>query len=172
MLCGQLEIPDTYAPFLNHPVWTEALDWLRALPPDAVPGIHPLRGEQMSAHVHGYETRRREDCRFESHRRYLDLQLCLGGGECIEWHPLGSLSPMDAYDARKDVVHHHPPEHPAGVLRMSPGTFAIFRPDDGHRPKIADGIHPAVTKVVIKIEAGLFLPVPPNQARMANDPDQ
>jgi len=156
MLCGKLDVLDTYAGFLTHPVWVEALNWLRGMPPDLVPGIHPLRGEQMFANVHGYETQRREACRYESHRRYIDLQYCISGGECIEWESRDSLKPKDEYDAQKDVVHYHPPEHPSGVLRMSPGVFSIFRPDDGHMPKVADGINTAVAKVVIKIEIGLL----------------
>ena len=156
MLYGKLDILDTHASFLKHSVWDEALNWLRAMPPGIVPGIHQLRGDSMYANVHGYDTKPRAACRYESHRRYIDLQYCLSGGECIEWQPLDSLKPKDDYDGQKDVVHYHSPEHPSAVLRMSSGTFAIFRPEDGHMPKIADGIHAAVAKVVIKIDVCLL----------------
>ena len=157
MLYGKLNLLDTYAPFLRGPVWVDALNWLRSMPIDIAPGIHPLRGEHMFANVHGYQTLAREACRFESHRRYIDLQYCISGGERIEWEALDTLIANDEYDAQKDVQHYQSPEHPSGILRMRPDTFAIFRPEDGHMPKIADGIHPEVAKVVIKIDAGLFI---------------
>ena len=156
MLFAALNNPQTYAPFLGHSVWTEALDWLRRLPAEQATGIHHLRGEKMYANVHGYATQPRDKCRYESHRVYIDLQYCLSGGELIEWHPLDCLQAKDEYDPKKDVLHYHSPASPHGLLRMVPGNFAVFFPQDGHMPKIADGVHPEVAKVVIKIDLGLL----------------
>jgi biofilm protein TabA len=156
MLYGKLDALDTYAPFLKHSVWDEALNWLRAITPGIVPGIHQLRGDNMYANVHGYETKERVACRYESHRRYVDLQYCISGGEIIEWHPLARLEAIDGYDAKKDVIHFRAPVVPEGTMRMSPGAFAVFFPSDGHMPKIADGLHPRVDKLVIKIALELF----------------
>ncbi len=156
MLFATLNNPQTYSPFLGHPIWTEALDWLRHLPVEQPAGIHHLRGEKMYANLHGYETQPRDKCRYESHRVYIDLQYCITGGELIEWHPLDRLQSKDEYDPQKDVLHYHSPTSPYGVLRMVPGNFAVFFPQDGHMPKLADGVHPKVTKVVIKIDLGLL----------------
>lgn len=141
---------------MSHAIWTEAIEWVRRLPAAQAPGIYHIHGESMYANVHGYETKPREACRFESHRKYIDLQYCISGGECIEWQPLDLLKSNNKYDVQKDVLRHHSPKNPAGILRMSPGTFAVFFPADGHMPKIADGVHAAVAKAVIKIEVGLL----------------
>lgn len=152
MFYGKLDDVDTYASFLTHGVWIEALRWLRTMPADLTPGIHPLRGEQMFANVHGYETKPREACRYESHRRYIDLQYCIHGGEVIDWHPTGALEATDAYDAVKDAIHYAAPVVPDASIRMSPRSFAIFFPSDGHMPKVTNQRDARVEKLVIKIE--------------------
>jgi YhcH/YjgK/YiaL family protein len=157
MLCGKLDVLDTYTGVLAHPVWVEALNWLRAMPPGIVPGIHRLRGGSMYANVRGYDTKPREACRYESHRRYIDFQYCISGGECIEWQPLPDLAPKDEYDETKDVVHFYAPEQPAAILRMTPGSFALFFPCDGHMPKVSDGTNSHVNKLVIKIDRTLLI---------------
>jgi beta-galactosidase beta subunit len=47
------------------------------------------------------------------------------------------------------------PVPPAFSLPMSPGSFAIFHPSDGHRPKIQNGANQSVYKLVIKIDRKL-----------------
>jgi len=110
----------------------------------------------MFANVHGYATRSREKCRFESHRRYVDLQYCVRGGEVVEWQPLPALSASDSYDPNKDVIHYQLQVASAASLRMSAGFFAVFFPDDGHMPKIADEQNAEVGKIVIKIDLNLL----------------
>ena len=157
MLCARLDAIDTYRSLLTNPIWAEALLWLRTAPQERSRGIHQLRGDDMFANVHGYATRTRELSRYESHRRYVDLQYCVSGGEIVEWHPLKSLVPSDSFDLVKDVIHYQKPVESAASLRMSAGYFAVFFPDDGHMPKMADGQHPQVEKIVIKIDLGLLV---------------
>lgn len=156
MLYGRLDLPDTYAMLAVHPVWAEALAWLRAVPPGIAPGIHALRGEAMFANVHGYETKPRAACRYESHRRYIDLQFGLAGGEWIEWHATADLRPTDDYDPAKDVIHWAAPGVPDGRVRLGPRHFAIFFPEDGHMPKMASAPDDRVDKLVIKIDRALL----------------
>jgi len=157
MFYGKLAASDTYSTFLTHPVWLEALDWLRKLPPTIEPGIYSLRGDQMFANVHGYETKPRAECRYESHQRFIDLQYCLKGGEIIEWHPTDLLLPTRAYDSEKDVVHYSAPSYSHVQLRMAPSCFCIFFPSDGHMPKARNESDRCVEKLVIKIDRTLFL---------------
>ncbi len=156
MLYGRIDLPETYAMLSAHPVWAEALAWLRALPPGIAPGIYPLRGDAMFANVHGYTTKPRAACRYESHRRYVDLQFGLAGGEWIEWHPTADLRPTDDYDPAKDVIHWAAPAEPDGRVRLGPRHFAIFFPEDGHMPKVAVAPDSRVDKLVIKIDRALL----------------
>ena len=157
MILGRLDQPADHASLRRHPAWEEAFAWIEHCAASQPPGIVELRGKRMYVNVHGYETRPREACRYESHRVYVDLQYCISGGELIEWHPLRDLTPRDEYDAAKDVVHYHSPTHPGAALRMGPGSFGIFHATDGHMPKISEGLNAHVTKLVIKIDRTLLI---------------
>lgn len=156
MLCGHLDSPGTYSTWLTHPVWREALRWLREMPAGQPPGIYQLKGDDMFVNVHGYDTKPRENCRYESHRRYVDLQYCISGGEIVDWQPTALLQATDDYNATKDVVHYAIPATAGAELRMTARRFAIFFPCDGHMPKIADGAQSRVEKLVIKIDERLL----------------
>lgn len=155
MLMANLDHPDTYEAFLTEPVFARALAWLKQMPADQPRGIVELQGKDMYVNVHGYETLPREQCRFESHRRYVDLQYCIRGGELIDYCLLSWLPDNSGYDAAKDFIYHEAPAQ-YSTLRMEPGDLGVFFPQDGHRPKIADGSNPAVHKLVIKIARSLF----------------
>lgn len=156
MIYGRLDLEGTYAPLLGQPVWLEAFRWLKAMPPDLAPGIYHLCGDEMFVNVHGYETKARESCRYESHRRYIDLQYCIRGAELLEWHPITALVPIDAYDHVKDVIHYSPPAKPDAQVRLSPGSFAIFFAEDGHMPKVRAEPERTVDKLVFKIDGKLL----------------
>jgi len=156
MLFGKLDAPGTYVELLRHPIWREALDWIRGMPTDPPIGIQELRGSSMYVNVHGYETEPREKRRYESHRRYVDLQYGIRGGELIDWLPIEELEPSDEYNASKDVRHYRLPSAPGATFWLWPGSFAIFFPGDGHMPKVSDGINARVDKLVIKIDGKLL----------------
>jgi len=182
VLYGHLSGCDAYAHLLATPAWKLAFDWLGQATAATPPGIQELQGEEIYANVHGYETAPRAQGRFESHRRYVDLQSCFSGGEMIDWWLASELDPDGGYDGEKDVLFYRspaflppegqwpdspfprpsalppralPPARPATALRMAPGSFAIFHPSDAHRPRVQDGVNSGVFKVVIKIDRKL-----------------
>jgi len=155
MIYGNLNYKDAYQHLLSHPVWKRAFDWLESMPPDIRPNIYTIDGERMFVNVHGYDPLPREKCRYESHRRYLDLQYCIRGGELIDWHPASTLAAAGEYDEPKDLQFYQAAES-LTTVHMRPGNYAIFHPSDAHRPKISDGVNPSVFKLVIKIELALL----------------
>jgi biofilm protein TabA len=150
MTHGHLLSPDTYAPLLLDPVWNEAFDWLRNMPAEPAKGIHPLRGDEMFVNVMKYDTLPREQCNFESHRKYVDLQYTIRGGETIEWRRSSELTAAGPYDDPKDLQFYQLGDAPTR-LHMPPGYFAVFYPSDAHLPKVLDGVHASVYKAVIKV---------------------
>jgi YhcH/YjgK/YiaL family protein len=156
MIYGTLSDRETYWLADRHPVLGRAFAWLRALPEDQAPGIYELQGRQIYVNVHGYDTLARDECVFESHRVYADLQYCIAGGELIDyaWRPEVGVDRV-SYDAEKDFLFSNPPSH-FSTLRMAPGKFGFFMPTDAHRPKVNDGVHPSVRKLVIKIDVSLL----------------
>ena len=154
MIYGHLRDLDTYDFLLAKPAWKTAFEWLKTLTAATPPGIVELQGDYLYANIHGYETLPREQCRFETPRRDIDLQYCIDGGELIAFHPAFCLRPDGPLDDKKDARLYGPAE--ASTLRMAPGNFAVFFPADAHAPKQQDGSHHTVFKVVLKIDRALI----------------
>ena len=150
MLHGHLSTPDAYQHLLSNDAWRFAFDWLKRLPPNPEPGIRPLQGEDIYVNVHGYDTLPREQCRYESHRRYVDLQYCIQGGELIDWQLASTLKPAGPFDESKDLQFYEL-GNSLTQIQMVPGSYAIFFPSDAHLPKRADGRQSSVSKLVIKV---------------------
>lgn len=153
MIHGYLSEPGTYVGLELHPVWCAALNWLRALPADIAPGEYELHGRDQYVSVQEYGTLPAAEARFESHQRYVDLQYTLQGAEAIDWLPRRELVPDGPF--AHDVQFWLPPSQPPSQLIQTAGRFAIFYPDDAHRPKIAVMGFPRVRKLVIKTAVSL-----------------
>lgn len=155
MFLANIQSPRTWQGFIRDEPFLTALHWIQAMPRDQEPGIFEIRGKEIFVNVHGYETLPREECRFESHRKYVDLQYCIAGGECIDHASLARVEPATSYDAETDLLFHRPAVD-FSILRMAPGDFALFWPDDAHRPKVQDGRNASVRKLVVKIALDLI----------------
>jgi biofilm protein TabA len=138
-----------------HPVWKEAFHALRGIPAEPPLGITRLKGESLFMNVMQYKTLPREQCSFETHRKYVDLQYTISGAEIIEWRRASELELLGGYDSAKDLQFYRLGEASARV-HMLPGYFSIFYPSDAHLPKISDEIHGSVYKVVIKVGIDLL----------------
>ena len=156
MLHAALHEPGTFEPWLVHPTWRRAIDWLRAMPSSIPLGIHEILGRDMFASVQEYETIPRAEARFESHRQHVDLQYTLEGAEIIDWAPRHTLQPDGEFDVEKDFGFWLPPAEPVTALLNAPGRFAIFFPADAHRPKVRAAGTDKVRKLVIKIRMELL----------------
>jgi YhcH/YjgK/YiaL family protein len=156
MIYGHLSAHDTYHFLLARPAWKKAFDWLSQATPKTPLGRTLIAGEDLYANVQGYETLPAEKCPFESHRRFVDLQYCLAGGEVIQWALAPGLPAGKDYNEKNDLQFYARPAHPVTELQMAPGAFAIFFPSDGHAPKVQDLSNRSVMKVVIKINLRLL----------------
>lgn len=150
MIFGHLDCLDSYSHLLGDAVWRDVFSWLRNFDPGIQAGLHVLDKAMLTANVHGYETRTRSNCRFESHRKFIDLQFCIRGGELIAWCKTPDLRPAGSFNEEKDLQFYEAAPSQT-VLQMLPSYFAIFYPSDAHMPKLEDGIHPDVFKLVIKV---------------------
>lgn len=156
MLFAHIDHPGTYLPFLGSPVWQEALQWIKTNAHQAAGGIYELRPQQaMYVNVHGYDTVAIPECKFESHKRYIDLQYCISGGECIAWTPTALLAPNGEYNAERDFQFYKPFDA-RSTLYLTAGNFGVFFPEDAHRPKQHDGVNNKVWKLVVKISLDLL----------------
>ena len=131
--------------------------FLSSLGPDAPEGRHELAGEDVFAVISRYETRPRNECRPEAHRKYVDIQFLIQGSEVIERFPLQALSIAEPHDEENDVAFFKRPEDAGTRVVLSDKVFAVFFPHDAHMPQVQDGPTPeGAIKVVVKIKAELL----------------
>jgi len=98
-----------------------------------------------------YEARRRPDGFFESHRRYIDVQVIVEGEELMEVVELSRATVSEPYVEERDFIKYADLAG-ASVLRVRAGEAAIFFPVDVHMPalRVPDG-SAMVRKTVIKV---------------------
>ena len=157
MLYAKLDTPSTYTPLPGHPIWDTAIAALRNLNENSPPGVTELRGKDMFVHVHAYETLPVAECRFEGHRNMIDVQCIIKGGEFVDWVLKDELVEDGAYLEEKDFQFYLEPKNsPTTRVHLKSGYFGVFFPEDGHRPKLNDGVHANVFKAVVKINQKLL----------------
>lgn len=88
---------------------------------------------------------------FESHQKYIDVQILLDGSEEVAWEDIRNLTAVTPYDAEKDVQrfngsHDH-------VIKITAGMFYAAFPQDGHQPNSHTETGQNYTKVVMKLPA-------------------
>ncbi|HYJ79460.1 MAG TPA: YhcH/YjgK/YiaL family protein [Longimicrobiaceae bacterium] len=128
----------------------EALAWLRAFDGSVADGRHAIRGDAVFALVSTYQTGPATERRFETHRRYLDLQLVAAGAERILYAPAAELAVTVPYDEAADIVFYADPPASSSLL-LRAGALAVFHPGDGHKPGCMAGGRDTVRKVVVKV---------------------
>jgi YhcH/YjgK/YiaL family protein len=138
------------SPFYQLPSGlTRALEYLRATDMRSVAlGRHDLDGDRLFALVQEYTTRSADQCVWEAHRRYVDVQFVVTGAERMGVASLAHLREREAYDAARDVAFFEPGTE---FVTIRAGVFAIFGPEDVHSPCHAAGRPGLVRKVVVKV---------------------
>lgn len=112
-------------------------------------GHYELDGDNVYALVQQYDTVPAEETKWEAHKKYIDIQFVHTGAEIIAWDTIENLPEGETYDEAKDrYLYKAPTKSP---LELEAGTFAIFYPEDLHRPKeLCRKVSP-VTKIVVKV---------------------
>lgn len=132
------------------PRFAAAFDWLRGATADLADGRIDIAGDDVFALVQSYVTVPTAEKRYESHRAYADIQLLLSGDEIIHYAPATALRPATDYDAQKDtLLYVDSPE--STPLHCAAGTFAIFYPQDAHKPGCIHGSAAPIKKIVVKV---------------------
>ena len=127
---------------------------LRSLSSDLTgrePGRYELQGDELYALVQEYETRPREACAWEAHRRYADVQFIVSGRERFGVAPADTLGASRPYDPEKDVAFY---EGEGDFVTLEAGCFIVFFPGEAHMPLVQVDGPERVKKLVLKVLAG------------------
>jgi biofilm protein TabA len=130
----------------------KALDFLRGPGiPDLPDGRVEIDGDNVYAVVQRYETTRKNNPKFEYHRKYIDVQFIASGVEVIGWTPAETITVTESYDREKDIAFGDVGEKQWTPLLLHAGRAAVFYPEDGHAPKLAADMSMPVMKIVVKV---------------------
>lgn len=136
-----------------HPLFAEAFAWL-VTHRDAADGKHTIRGDDLFVIVETAGTHDPATRRFEAHRRYIDIQVNLAGGEVMEWLPVADLRVEDDFQPDGDIAFFHTPTIAPTRLHVRPNEFAIFYQSDAHKPVCHPPSGPSTyRKFVFKVDA-------------------
>ncbi len=104
------------------------------------------------AFIQEYVTKDEEDCIFEGHRKYIDIQYIISGVEVIKVADISKTTTKTDYDGEKDVQFFENCERAATTV-IDEGEYGIFFPYDIHKPGMSLGGNKApLKKIVVKVK--------------------
>lgn len=134
----------------NQKHWDQAFLFLKSADLIDMPiGKQELEGEHLFVSIDEYTTKDKEDTRYESHRKYIDIQYVISGEETMGITTLDKVKVTEPYDETKDIAFY---DYEGGnYVKATPDNFVIFFPEDVHRPTMKTSENSEVKKIVVKI---------------------
>lgn len=112
------------------------------------PGKYEIDGENVFALVQEYNTKPYSAGKWESHRKYIDIQFIFAGKEKMGFTESTKVIVMEEYNDDKDCAIY---KGEGNFIIAEEGHFAVFFPSDIHMPSMAINIPREVKKVVVKV---------------------
>lgn len=110
-----------------------------------------IEGRTIFAQILDLTTRPHDELRPEVHRRYLDIQFLYSGEEQIGVAiDTGNNVVSEELLEQRDIIFYHHSENES-LIEMRPGNYAIFFPQDVHRPACNKHRATAIRKIVVKV---------------------
>lgn len=149
MIFGHIAQPN---PCRLPAVIERALDFLRNTDfRTLLPGVVEIDGKKIFAQIIDLTTRDAAKNRPEVHRRYLDIQFLAWGEEKIGIAiDTGRNRISESLLEQRDIIFYHNSEYESFV-EMIPGSYAIFFPQDVHRPGCHKNVATLIRKIVVKV---------------------
>ncbi len=134
----------------NKSSWDKAFNFLETHDLKTLaPGKYPIDGEQVFASVTEMVNKPFEETKWESHRKYIDLQYVISRKEKIGETSFEKEKVTAQYNEAKDIAHYQ--INNGKYYIADPSTFYLFFPSTTHRPNIMVNSD-KVKKIVIKIK--------------------
>ena len=111
-------------------------------------GRYEIDGDNVFASIQTYETK--EDAKYESHKKYIDIQYMIDGTERVGVTNLSNCTTCIEYDNERDLEFYDINVEEEFV-ELSKGYFVVLYPHDAHKPSISLDEKSIVRKVVVKV---------------------
>jgi biofilm protein TabA len=113
------------------------------------PGKYPIDGDNAYAIISTGPPKKMEDVKWESHKKYIDLQYVISGKVKLGMAPVAKATVTEPYSESRDAANYNVD---GKYLTATPREFFLFFPQDAHRPDIKVGGADSLKKLVIKIK--------------------
>ncbi len=100
--------------------------------------------------VQEYMTKNISDCKYESHKKYIDIQMMINGIEAIETSDINKLELETEYNEESDVMFWKKKSNQMRTV-ITNKSYVILYPQNAHMPCIAVDKPVKVKKLVAKV---------------------
>ena len=112
-------------------------------------GKHVIN-EWLYINVQEYMTKNISDCKYESHKKYVDIQMMINGIEAIETSDVDKLELETEYNEESDVMFWKRKNNQMRTV-ITDKSYVILYPQNAHMPCIAVDKPVKVKKLVAKV---------------------
>ena len=149
MICGNINITKDYSSINEN--FVKAFEFLKNNNLKELPlGKHEIEGEKIFVLVQEYTTQKEEEKKWESHEKYIDIQLIIEGQEVMGYVPISDLIIEEDLRPEQDMIFYKETLKGSNI-KFSNDEYAIFFPEDGHKPGCALNDCSKIRKIVVKV---------------------
>ena len=112
-------------------------------------GKHVIN-EWLYINVQEYMTKNISDCKYESHKKYVDIQMMINGIEALETSDVDKLELETEYNEESDVMFWKRKNNQMRTV-ITDKSYVILYPQNAHMPCIAVDKPVKVKKLVAKV---------------------
>lgn len=155
MIFGHIAQPDTYS-YLPAAM-QQAIAFLQQTDMQNLPvGRHDIEGDLLYVNVMQFDTQPADQKQAEVHKEFIDIQYLISGVERIGFGLAHCTNPIAKdYDPHSDYYLVESVVDESEVI-LSPGMFAVFLPEQPHKPGCSIAQPTTLKKAVIKMHKSLL----------------
>lgn len=150
MIIGNIKQLADETLFLHEAIRTALTEMLSQHPENLPAGHYELSGENYF-NVDEVCTEESGARRYESHKKYIDVQLLLEGEEWLAYKPLMEKGDLLAAYEDSDLYFWEFDTEEEFFIPMKKGQYVVLFPSDAHKPLVAPAEPEPVKKVILKI---------------------
>ena len=134
-----------------HPSFEKAFRALSEIDESTPDEKITVDGDNVFINLSAYTNKNVNDCLFESHKKYIDIQFVIDGSEIIDVCDTDTLKATDDRLDTDDIAFYENTDD-FSRAHLTEGLFVVLFPGEAHRPCVApDGKGVKVRKAVAKI---------------------
>jgi len=114
-------------------------------------GRYEIAGDSAFILIEEYYTVPATEKLWESHEKYIDIQLVMNGSEYMGYSPKDFLNIKIEYSVENDIIFYENNNKEHSNIMVHKNHFCIFFPEDAHKPGLHIKEVSRVIKAVIKV---------------------